>query len=186
MQDAIQRHEFREDLYFRLNVVSIHIPALRDRRGDIIPLVEYFNTKYSDLNGVIKRSLTQSGIERITRYAWPGNVRELDNIIHRSVLLSSGDELDIEIVDDAQSNQAIGQYSITQHASQVTHSYMKQFVGKTIDDVERDLILSTLETCHGNRTHAARILGISIRTLRNKLNHYIETGRIDGQNAQFA
>lgn len=186
ISDAIKQNQFREDLYYRLNVVSLHVPRLRDRLGDIVPLAEFFCRKYCALNGISEKILPQNSIEKLNRYPWPGNVRELENIIHRSVLLSSGQELEIDLTKSPGSLNQSEQSNIARHASQVTSSYTSRLVGKTIDEVEQDLIISTLDSCGGNRTHAAQILGISIRTLRNKLNYYVETGRISGSNFKVA
>ena len=157
---------FREDLYFRLNVVSLRIPALRERPGDIAALAEHYARHYAEVNGVPARPLSALAHIRLARHGWRGNVRELENTIHRAVLLSMGDEVDEVELPDA------GPRPTVAAASDSTGT----LVGRTVDDVEQDLILQTLTHTLGNRTHAATILGISIRALRNKLRDYAAAG----------
>jgi DNA-binding NtrC family response regulator len=110
---------------------------------------------------------------------WPGNVRELENTIHRAVLLANGAEIEIDAIrapDGVRLDEARGQSSAVTHAAMAAEQVTRALVGRTVADVERDLILETLKHCFGNRTHAANILGISIRTLRNKLNEYASDG----------
>ena len=157
---------FREDLYFRLNVVSVRIPALRERPGDIAALADHYARHYAGVNGLAVRPLSALAHARLAGHSWRGNVRELENAIHRAVLLSPGSEVDaIEL--SGNSGQA---------APSSVGGSVYSLVGRTMDDVEQDLILQTL--CHtlGNRTHAATILGISIRALRNKLRDYSASG----------
>ena len=111
-------------------------------------------------------------------HRWPGNVRELENTIHRAVLLSSGAEIGVDGIltpDGARLDQARGSGAVA-HAALAAEQVTRSLVGRTVADVERDLILETLKHCLGNRTHASNILGISIRTLRNKLNEYAAEG----------
>jgi two-component system response regulator FlrC len=159
---------FREDLYFRLNVVSLRIPPLRERPGDVAALAEHFARKYAELNGVPARRLTPLALQRLTSHGWRGNVRELENTIHRAVLLAGGPVIDIDAIELSPST---GQASIPAHAGG-----MAGLVGRRMEEVERDLIVETLLHTMGNRTHAAVILGISIRALRNKLRDYMAQG----------
>lgn len=109
---------------------------------------------------------------------WPGNVRELENTLHRAVLLSSGLEIGVDCIlssDGGRLDQVRGT-DVAAHATIAAEQVTRNLVGRTVAEVERDLILETLKHCHGNRTHAANILGISIRTLRNKLNQYAADG----------
>jgi DNA-binding NtrC family response regulator len=157
---------FREDLYFRLNVISVRIPPLRERPGDVAALAEHYARHYAEVNGMKFRPVSAGALARLTGHFWRGNVRELENTIHRAVLLSTGDTIDaIELAGSTEpptpSRQATG---------------VAGLVGRTMDDVERDLILQTLSHTLGNRTHAATILGISIRALRNKLRDYAAAG----------
>ena len=157
------RGRFREDLFFRLNVVSLTIPPLRARPGDIPPLVDYFARKYADLNALPYRRMSDSSLRIISARPWPGNIRELENAVHRSVLVSSGDLLEIEPDHSISSAQP----SPDTMAPQVS-----AYIGKRLEDIERDLIIQTIGYTRGNRTHAASLLGISIRSLRNKLREY--------------
>ena len=166
MRQEVLNKTFREDLYFRLNVVNLALPALRDRKGDILPLAEYFVKKYSELNDLPVKPLAKKTRERLLAYDWRGNVRELENTMHRAVLMSAGTEID---------EDAVLLMSPMEQASE-TAAGTDTLVGRTVADVEKDLIISTLKHTLGNRTHAANILGISIRTLRNKLKQYMEEG----------
>jgi len=168
LEEAVRKGEFREDLYFRLNVVNLRIPALRDRPRDVEMLAEHFLKKYSEANGLPLRPLSAPARDMLTRHSWRGNVRELENAMHRAVLLARGDEIGPESVMLA----SLKMDESAPASSPGSHG----MVGRTVADVERDLILTTLQHCLGNRTHAANILGISIRTLRNKLQQYRQEG----------
>jgi len=174
LQEVVAKGAFREDLLFRLNVVTLDIPPLRERPADIPVLAKYFVKKYSEANGVAERPLTPAALEALRRHHWRGNVRELENTIHRAVLLAQGDVIDHEAITlrGAPPAAAAGVDAGGDELTRVTAG----LVGRTVADVERDLILETLTHCLGNRTHAANILGISIRTLRNKLKAYAEGG----------
>jgi two-component system, response regulator FlrC len=179
LADAVREGSFREDLLFRLNVVNLKLPALRDRPGDIIALSEHFVAKYAKANGIPPRSLSAQARDALVKAPWPGNVRELENTLHRAVLLSSGDTIGpdaIVLPDGMGLAEAARATSPAQMAAQTAEAMNRALVGRTVADVERDLILDTLDHTFGNRTHAATILGISIRTLRNKLNQYADEG----------
>lgn len=165
---------FREDLYFRLNVVNLCLPPLRDRPDDIIALARHFAAKYSEANGIKARGLSEPAIEKLLGYEWPGNVRELENAMHRSILLASGDDIGADAI--LLSNSAMAPASPTHPSGASAGERADTQVGKTVSEVERELIIDTLSHCLGNRTHAATILGISIRTLRNKLKQYNDDG----------
>ena len=183
---------FREDLYFRLNVVQLAMPPLRDRRLDIMVLAEYFVRRYSDANGVPVRPLNAEARGALETYRWPGNVRELENTMHRAVLLAPGDEIGVDaIMLEGGTIPADGPVTATGSADTAgaaagiaadigtdagAGAGATGLVGMTVAEVERDLIIETLGHCLGNRTHAANILGISIRTLRNKLKQYGDDG----------
>jgi len=178
LTEAVREGKFREDLLFRLNVVNLKLPPLRERPADVIELAHYFAKKYADANGVPVRPISVEARRTLSLNRWPGNVRELENTIHRAVLLASGDEIgadailapDGERLDKARTMPAVA------HAALAAEQVTRNLVGRTVAEVERDLILETLKHCLGNRTHAANILGISIRTLRNKLNEYSDDG----------
>ena len=158
---------FREDLYFRLNVVNLRIPALRERPGDIAPLADHYARHYAEVNGLAHRPISSLAHTRLAGHGWRGNVRELENTIHRAVLLSTGGEIDAVELAGA---------SAAPISTAAVPGGVAGLVGRTMDDVERDLILHTLTHTLGNRTHAATILGISIRALRNKLRDYSAAG----------
>lgn len=170
---------FREDLLFRLNVVNLKLPPLRERPGDIVALAEHFVARYSAANGLTQRVLSQSARDELVKAPWQGNVRELENTLHRAVLLSQGNVIEpdaIRMPDGTELTEAVRHNALAAHAVQTADAVTRAMVGRTVADVERELILDTLDHCLGNRTHAANILGISIRTLRNKLNQYAEEG----------
>ena len=170
----VTRGTFREDLYFRLNVVSLRVPPLRERPGDITALADHFARHYADVNGVPYRRLSAAAQARLAANPWRGNVRELENTIHRAVLLATGEEIEAEAIEQpAQVTAAPPHYPPAPHASDAG---VASLVGRRMDDVERDFILETLHHTLGNRTHAATILGISIRALRNKLRDYTAQG----------
>lgn len=178
--DAAKRGAFREDLLYRLNVVNLRLPPLRERPKDILALARYFARKYAEANGVPFRAISSETERLLLSHAWRGNVRELENTIHRAVLLAQGGEITPEAIrlpDGARLEPGAVRpgdpVSVATEAAAVT---TRALVGRTVSDVERDLILDTLNHCLGNRTHAANILGISIRTLRNKLREYSQAG----------
>lgn len=178
LTDAVREGKFREDLLFRLNVVNLKIPPLRERPADIGELAQYFIKKYSQINGLALRPLSAEARRALNSNRWPGNVRELENTLHRAVLLSAGVEIGVDGIlspDGARLDQARST-DVAAHAAMAAEQITRNLVGRTVAEVERDLILETLKHCLGNRTHAANILGISIRTLRNKLNEYAADG----------
>lgn len=153
----IEKGKFREDLFYRLNVIPIHIPPLREKKEDIIPLAEHFLRKYNLENNRFIKGISEQVFEMFMEYFWPGNIRELENFIERAVVTAKGkvlvpDDFPKEIFFKKESN--------------------KLGVGSTLEEVEKSLILKTLEACAGNKTKAAEILRISTRTLRNKLAEY--------------
>lgn len=179
LQQAVRENRFREDLWFRLNVVNLKLPALRDRPGDIAALSEFFVNKYAKANGLSHRVLSPEAREELLKAPWPGNVRELENTLHRAVLLSPDEIIRpqaIAMPDGTGLSEAVRAHSLASQVAQTAETVSRTLVGRTVADVERDLILDTLDHVLGNRTHAANILGISIRTLRNKLNQYADEG----------
>ncbi len=203
LESEVSKGNFREDLFFRLNVVNIAIPPLRERLGDILPLAEFFIDKYAETNGVPILPLSSDAQVKLSSHIWRGNVRELENTMHRAVLLATGTHIESEaIILSGQKQSPIQTKPETDSISQTlpdtkdintppssspdkapisedlsqADAPTKHLVGRTVADVERDLIMDTLSHCYGNRTHAANILGISIRTLRNKLRQYRDEG----------
>ncbi len=157
LREAIDEGEFREDLYFRLNVIPILIPPLRSRKEDISLLIEYFIKKHSLKNRKNVTGMAKDALLMLTDYYWRGNVRELENVIERAVLLCKG-------------NLITQEYLFIEAIVEEIKSSVK--AGVTVREMEKKLIFNTLEQVNGNRTKAAELLGVSIRTLRNKLNEY--------------
>jgi len=200
LEQHVRDEKFREDLYFRLNVFNLQIPSLRERPGDIQALTDHFIVKYSEANGLPNRPITAKALARLEEHKWRGNVRELENTIHRAVLLASGDAIDEtaimltgeNLIENGSTRlspvPALGSAKASAGAPSPlvnpdpasanvnTATGPVELVGKTVAEVEKQLIINTLEHCLGNRTHAATILGISIRTLRNKLKAYSDEG----------
>lgn len=243
LEAEVNAGNFREDLYFRLNVVNLDIPSLRERPDDIPVLAEFFVKKYSEANDVPIRPISPLAIQRLLSHHWRGNVRELENTMHRAVLIAGPDEIGPEAImlsgsgssepapatptpqapspapttpaaparassayananaaygavssayqpsaptqppapsapaeNEPASDQDTGSSESTSDEGEGNGSVTSALVGRTVADVERDLIIDTLKHCFGNRTHAANILGISIRTLRNKLRQYSDEG----------
>lgn len=179
LKEAVKEGIFREDLLYRLNVVNLRIPSLRERPSDIIELAQYFVSKYTKANGLPKRELSESAKQKLITNPWQGNVRELENTIHRAVILSTGPEILSDAINTPEAHERNSQYNASSPESiavQTAEAMTRNLVGKTVAEVEQHLILDTLDHCLGNRTHAANILGISIRTLRNKLKQYSDEG----------
>ena len=172
LSEEVRKGTFREDLFYRLNVVGVRIPSLRERPDDIGVLSSHFVKQFAEANGLEVRELSPAALDMLKQHNWPGNVRELENTIHRAVLLSQRPEIDVDAV------QVPGLAGQTITADQQTGKAedTQSLVGRTVAEVERDLIIDTVSHCLGNRTHAANILGISIRTLRNKLKQYAQEG----------
>lgn len=157
IKDALSQKLLREDLYYRLNVVPIHLPPLRERREDIVALSEYFLEKFSIENHkTIDKFFSPQAKAKLMEYGWPGNIRELANVIERAVVMDYGKEI------------------LPEHLSIEGGSFNKSSfrVGMTLGELEKKLIIETLEAENNNRTKTAEVLGISIRTLRNKLNEF--------------
>jgi two-component system, response regulator FlrC len=179
LAEAVKHGTFREDLLYRLNVVNLRIPALRERPKDILALARHFAHKYAEANGAPFRPIGSATERLLISHQWRGNVRELENTIHRAVLLASGSEIAPEAIrlpDGSQVNNRSDMPGPVKAAVESAAAVTRGLVGRTVAEVERDLILDTLDHCLGNRTHAANILGISIRTLRNKLREYSQSG----------
>jgi DNA-binding NtrC family response regulator len=171
LEAEVKAQNFREDLYYRLNVVGLKLPSLRERPMDIEVLANFFVDKYSKINSVPLRKLSSEAKEALRMNPWPGNVRELENLMHRAVLLAMGDEIESTDV-----FMHLPKKVVQTELNAEGGASSPPMVGRTVAEVERDLIIGTLTHCLGNRTHAANILGISIRTLRNKLNQYTQEG----------
>ncbi|GJE16749.1 sigma-54-dependent transcriptional regulator FlbD [Methylobacterium marchantiae] len=174
--DEVRKGTFREDLFYRLNVVHLRLPPLRERPADILELAGHFAKKYAEVNGLPFRSLSREAQGIIRENPWRGNVRELENTLHRAVLLATGSEIDADAISTPEGESFARSAGPVERAAHVAEAATRGLVGRTVAQVECELILDTLDHCLGNRTHAAKILGISIRTLRNKLNEYVDSG----------
>ncbi len=178
LADCVKEGTFREDLLYRLNVVNLKIPPLRERSNDILELAGHFAQKFAQMNALPARPLSLDAKRALLANPWRGNVRELENTLHRAVLLAQGSEIgaDALLTPEGNALPANPSESTARRAAETAEAVTRALVGRTVADVERELILDTLGHCLGNRTHAAKILGISIRTLRNKLNEYMASG----------
>jgi two-component system response regulator FlrC len=190
LKATVEKGEFRADLYYRLNVIPITLPSLRERRGDIRLLVQHFMKQYLGKNAP---QVPDAVMQTIQRYRWPGNIRELQNAVERAAILSTGripSEQDFFLQTDSLGSMGTAHASAhipvaegEEVAAQEYHQIESALTirsGVTVHEMEKKLILETLRTTDSNRTQAAKMLGISIRTLRNKLNEYRSTGDWDG------
>ncbi len=162
LEEEVRQGRFREDLFYRLNVIPLKVPALRARIGDIAHLATHFIEKYNAEDGYQVSGISEAAAERLQAHGWPGNVRELENVIHRAVVFAKSGLLEpahlrMDSVSPAAAPEFEGE---------------RLLPGMSVADAEKQLILKTLEACQQNRTKAAEMLDISIRTLRNKLNEY--------------
>ncbi len=175
LAESVERREFRQDLFFRLNVVPVQIPPLRDRRGDVPFLATQFAQRFARKHGVRVRGLSMECLEALDRHSWPGNVRELQNVIERAVILcGEAGTLEPEHLGLPVSPADPVTISSPSVPPEVPVESQDGDIGfVTMEELEKRHIMAALERMKGNRTHAARILGISIRTLRNKLHEYI-------------
>jgi DNA-binding NtrC family response regulator len=165
LRRAVADGSFREDLYYRIAVVMIQTPPLRERKGDIALLVDHFLRKFSGAHRKRIRAVTPAAMELLTSYQWPGNIRQLENCIEQAVVLCEGDLLDVGAL-------WLGDTA----APRPSDSSIRIRSGLTLRDVEQQYILRTLQETGGNRTRAARVLGISLRCLQYKLKAYAEAG----------
>lgn len=162
IRESVRKGEFREDLYYRLNVVPLFVPALRERKGDVRILVEHFLRRYSEGGA---KELKGEILSKLESYPWPGNVRELQNSCERAVLLSGDGPLQLE-------HFLINPLPATGAEAGSIEEDLKLVAGLSVAEAERRLIFETLRSTANNKTRAAELLGISIRTLRNKLHEY--------------
>jgi DNA-binding NtrC family response regulator len=159
--EAVQSGKLREDLYYRLNVFSIELPPLRDRRADIPLLTQAFLTEFSAHNGRPAKAVSQTALQQLERYHWPGNIRELRNVIERATILAPGEFIEADHLPP----ELTAASGVSRASASITLS-----AGTTVDDAEMKLIDITLQHTGQNKTRAAELLGISLKTLHNKLN----------------
>ena len=171
LRHAIETKAFRQDLYYRLNMIPIHLPPLRKRRTDILLLAEYFLRTHSKAHNQPIQLISQKARDLLTQYDWPGNVRELEYSILRAVLFAEGDVIHPKhLPEELQSPQQQGVKSAP--ANSTTRDFAT--LNMTMKEMEKELILKTLERTAGNRTRTAQVLGISLRSLQYKLKSYAE------------
>jgi DNA-binding NtrC family response regulator len=186
LDQSVEKNEFRQDLYFRLNVVPVHVPALRERDGDVPLLAEAFCQRFIRNHGVPVKGLTPESLAALQRHDWPGNIRELQNVLERAVILCGEEgyihpeQLGLTAPPQAGEGDAptgaIDENPAAAAPTATTAAVASNSVPTTLADLEKQHILSTLKQCEGNRTRTAETLDINIRTLRNKLNEYKEQG----------
>src|SRR5579859_4692702 len=170
LEQSVDKKEFRQDLFFRLNVVPIHVPPLRERREDVPFLADEFMRRFARKHGVHARGFSDEALKVITGHHWPGNVRELQNVVERAVILSSeAGFIEPEHLGMAKPASVV---SAPEPAGLAPAPSAPDVPVPTLEEIEKRHILSTLEVFKGNRTQAAKVLGVSIRTLRNKLHEY--------------
>jgi DNA-binding NtrC family response regulator len=160
LEEMVARGSFRRDLYYRLKVVAIHVPPLRERREDIASLVETFLDELARVNAVRRKTIAPEALAALERYHWPGNVRELKNVLESVLVSSPGERIGI---DDLPA-------SVLRERG--TPERAELGVGTTLREMERELIRRTLVSTGGNRTHSAAVLGIGVRTLQRKIREY--------------
>ena len=182
LEESIANNQFRQDLYFRLNVVPIYVPPLRERRDDIAYLAGQFTQRFARKHGARVNGLSPAAMQMLHDHPWPGNVREMQNVIERAIILCSDSEM-IEPQHLGLTAPARMPAADTQRKSPLGLVQTAGAIGEfpTLDELERQHILAALARSNNNRTHAARLLNISVRTLRNKINEY--NGKLAGVTA---
>lgn len=177
LKKSIEEGSFRLDLYYRLNVFPVRIPALRDRVGDVQPLAMTFAARSAEKMGRAFEGMTVDAIRKLERYAFPGNVRELVNIVERAVILACGKPIiDTEhIMLDAVDVEHTPNVRVVEGESAEDVIIIRPGQD-AFDDIRRKVILGTLQKCGGNRTRTAEVLGLSLRTVRNRLREYRDAG----------
>jgi DNA-binding NtrC family response regulator len=166
LTEDVAKGRFREDLFYRLNVVSLEMPPLRDRRTDIPALARFFLDRYTKENDKVIEGFANETLELLVAYDWPGNVRELENAVERAVVLATGPILEVK-------------HLPPNVRPRVTPAGMPMIPGATLGDIERYAILETLKSTGGSTSKAAEILGISVRTIQYRLHQYNEAPRSD-------
>ena len=161
IEELVKKGLFREELYYRLNVVPITLPPLRERKGDIPVLIHHFLDNSSVISGRYEKQISEDAIQKMIEYNWPGNIRELENIIERCVVITPGDlikidDLPVNIINYSALDKIEGGFGLD----------------NVVDNAEKDAIIDAIRKCRGNRTKASELLGISRRSLHRKINKY--------------
>jgi len=168
LKAAIEEKRFRGDLYYRINVIPVKVPPLRERRGDIEILSEHFLKKYSSVNECSTPRLTRESLELLRSHSWPGNVRELENIMERAVLICT----DGRILPEHLGLEGTARPAAAPPPPAEAPEDEATGCAATLGEMEKNMIFETLRKVNGNKTKASKILGISVRTMRNKLHEY--------------
>jgi two-component system response regulator HydG len=155
LKKTLETGQFREDLYYRLNVVTFELPPLRERREDIPVLAEFFLKKFNEENQKKLAGFSAEANDFLMKYEWPGNIREMENAVERAVILARGNLIEVP--------------DLSQESVYLPHKFP---LGKTVRDIEKNHILNILIECEGNCSEASRLLGISRMTLYNKIKAY--------------
>jgi len=161
LQEMVEKGEFREDLLYRLNVVKIQLPSLRQRKEDIPLLVEHFLQKYTEENGRASLRMTSEALRSLLTYSWPGNVRELENVIERAVVLSSGSDIGLDLIVDHIAGRG-SSFPVLEHRADAS-------LFDIIEECERRIIAEMLEKCNWNQTEAADRFRVPLSTLNQKI-----------------
>jgi two-component system response regulator HydG len=177
LERAVEQGKFRLDLYYRLSVFPIHVPALRERREDIHPLVIHFLEYYKQRTGRFVSGISKAALQALIGYDWPGNVRELENAMERAVIVASGRQIELEDLPNAvnkfeQQREAMLRAERAQASSEGRSSKLEIAVPSSMDDIERQAIEATLDYTSGDKTRAARLLNIGRKTIYRKLDQY--------------
>jgi len=161
LEEMVEEKSFREDLYYRINVIHIPLPPLRARGGDVLLLAQHMLRQHAAMFDKKVHGLSTAAAERMLAYDWPGNVRELGNCLERAVALAHFEEIQVEDLPEKIRNQQ------SRKAAPMSGSDHAELL--TLEEVERRHVLRVLEACHGNRTDAAKVLGLDRKTLYRKL-----------------
>ncbi len=164
LEEMCQERKFREDLFYRINVLAIDIPSLAERPEDIRPLVEQILKRIAVQHGVDRFELSSEALHKLKFHSWPGNVRELENVMERAAAFSDGEKIDAGDIN-------LGRGSITENGKELART-STSLVGMTLEDIERRAIIETLEHCEGNRNQAAELLGVSLKSVYNKVKKF--------------
>ncbi|HET6977767.1 MAG TPA: sigma-54 dependent transcriptional regulator [Pyrinomonadaceae bacterium] len=166
-QQAVSEGKLRDDLLYRLNVFGIHLPSLRERPEDLPLLAQHLVKQLAEKHNRPARFLSPAALEALQFHSWPGNVRELRNVVERAVIICSGEQIE---------RHHFAPYPIEQRERLRNEDTLSLPVGTPLEEVERQMIMRTLQKTKNNKTRAAELLGISLKTLHNKLNLYRERG----------
>lgn len=172
LHDAIKSGDFRQDLFYRLNVIELYIPALRHRKDEIPLLTEYFLKKFSEKYNFDKLYIDEDCLKCFKKYNWPGNVRELKNIIERCVVLSKDGVIDRDALPPQITSQGCLSTDNADAKKKSGRKFLEIEIGTPFEEIERKIIQQTLHSCNNNKSEAANVLGVSRKTLHNKLDKY--------------